>query len=70
MAGAISWMVELHTGLHNEGYWTGFHMTLQLEDVVDCWNAMCPDFDYLFLFDDDAKTSRRRKPPSNTWQLN
>jgi hypothetical protein len=25
----------LHIGVHNEGYWTGFHMALQFEDVVD-----------------------------------
>ena len=27
MADAMSWMVELHIGVHNEACWTGFHMT-------------------------------------------
>jgi hypothetical protein len=39
MAGAMSWMVELHIGVHNEACWTGFHMPLQFEDVVDCLNV-------------------------------
>ena len=37
-----------------------FHMTLQLEDVVDCLNVLCPEFDYLFLFDHSQGHARKR----------
>ena len=60
MAGAMSWMVELHIGVHNEACWTGFHMTLQFDDVVDCLNVLCPEFDYLFLFDHSQGHARKR----------
>ena len=49
-----------HIGMHNEGYWTGFHMALQFEDVVDCWNGMHPEFEYLFLFDHSQGHARKR----------
>jgi hypothetical protein len=35
-------------------------MTLQLEDVVDCLNVLCPEFDYLFLFDHSQGHARKR----------
>jgi hypothetical protein len=50
----------LHIGMHNEGYWTGFHMALQFEDVVDCLKVICPGFEYLFLFDHSQGHARKR----------
>ena len=35
-------------------------MTLPLEDVVDCFNVLCPEFGYLFLFDHSQGPARKR----------
>ena len=38
-------------GVNHDGYWTGSHMKLLVEDVVDCLIVVYPQFDFLFLFD-------------------
>jgi len=38
-------------GVNNDGYWTSYHMAIQLEDCVDCLKVLFPDYDFLFLFD-------------------
>jgi hypothetical protein len=35
-------------------------MTLQFEDVVDCLIVLCPEFDFLFLFDHSQGNARKR----------
>jgi hypothetical protein len=35
-------------------------MTLQFEDVVDCLNVLCSEFDYLFLLDHSQGHARKR----------
>jgi hypothetical protein len=42
MAGAMAWMIELHTGVHNEGFWSSFYTAFPFDDVVDCLNLLCP----------------------------
>ncbi len=41
----------LFIGINNEGYWNSYHMSLQLEDVVDCILFLYPSFNFVFLFD-------------------
>ena len=39
-------------GANKEGYWTGNHMILQLEDCIDCLKSVYGDtYEFLFLFD-------------------
>jgi hypothetical protein len=40
---------ELEHGANNEGYWTYESMVLQLEDCVDCLQALFPQFYFYFL---------------------
>jgi hypothetical protein len=47
-------------GANNEGYWGYNHMVLQLEDCVDCLKVVCPDFDFVFLFDHSSGHSKKR----------
>jgi hypothetical protein len=41
----------LNIGANNEGYWNCIHMSVQLEDVVDCLSVLYPEHDVVFLFD-------------------
>jgi len=47
-------------GVNNDGYWTSYHMAIQLEDCVDCLKILFPDFDFLFLFDHSQGHSKKR----------
>ena len=38
-------------GTANEGYWNYEHMILQLDDCVNILKCLCPQYDFLFLFD-------------------
>ena len=51
----------LFIGANNEGYWNSFHMSLQLEDVVDCLKVLYPEFDLVFLFDHSQGHARQRE---------
>jgi hypothetical protein len=50
-----------HIGVQNEGYWNSFHMTLQLEDIIDCMQVLYPEFDVVFLFDHSQGHNRKRQ---------
>ena len=48
-------------GVNNDGYWNSNHMAIQLEDCVDCLQALYGDqFDFLFLFDHSQGHDRKR----------
>jgi len=38
-------------GANNDGYWTCYHMAVQLEDCIDCLNIMYPGYKFIFLSD-------------------
>ncbi|KAI2503418.1 hypothetical protein MHU86_11047 [Fragilaria crotonensis] len=50
----------LFIGINNQGYWNSYHMSLQLEDVVDCLRILYPSFDFVFLFDHSQGHARKR----------
>jgi len=41
----------LEIGANNEGYWDTDQMVIQMEDVIDVFKALFPDFDILILLD-------------------
>jgi hypothetical protein len=41
----------LYIGVHNEGYWNSYHMSLQFKDAVDCLKVLFPTLDLVFMFD-------------------
>jgi hypothetical protein len=43
-------VVYFELGANNEGYWTYNHMSIQLEDCIDCLKVVYPHFDFAFLF--------------------
>jgi len=47
-------------GVNNDGYWTSYHMAIQLKDCVDCLKVLYPDYDFLFLFDHSQGHSKKR----------
>jgi len=47
-------------GANNDGYWTSYHMAIQLEDCVDCLKILYPGYDFLFLFDHSQGHSKKR----------
>ncbi|KAI2509601.1 hypothetical protein MHU86_4862 [Fragilaria crotonensis] len=52
----IPFVKYLFIGINNQGYWNSYHMSLQLEDVVDCLRILYPSFDFVFLFDHSQDT--------------
>ena len=45
-------VVKLEYGANKDGYWTGNHMVLQLEDCIDCLKVIHGDkYDFYFQFD-------------------
>jgi len=45
-------VVKLEYGANKDGYWTGNHMILQLEDCIDCLTELHGDkYDFYFQFD-------------------
>ncbi|KAI2497747.1 hypothetical protein MHU86_16742 [Fragilaria crotonensis] len=59
----------LYIGANNEGYWNGFQMSVQLEDVVDCLRVLYPEYDIVFLFDHSQGHARKRPGALNTIQM-
>ena len=46
---------------NKNGYWTGNHMILHTEDVIDCLKVMHGDeYDYVFLFDSSSGHAKKR----------
>ena len=59
----------LYIGANNEGYWNSYHMSLQLEDVVDCIQVLYPNFDVVFLFDHSQGHARKRNGALNSLHM-
>ena len=60
----------LYIGANNEGYWNSFHMSfLHFEDVVDCLIVLCPEFDFIFLFDHSQGHARKRNGALNALHM-
>jgi len=47
-------------GVNNDGYWTSYHMAVQLEDCVDCLKILYPGHEFVFLFDHSQGHSKKR----------
>jgi hypothetical protein len=43
------------------GYWHSFHMVLQFEDIVDNLNIICPDVNFVCLFDHSQGHDARKQ---------
>lgn len=52
--------VEFEYGAEKEGYWKYEHMSIQMEDCVDCLKVLYPQFDLHFLFDHSCGHDRQR----------
>jgi hypothetical protein len=59
----------LYIGANNEGYWNSYHMSLQLEDVVDCLQVLYPEFEIVFLFDHSQGHARKRNGALNAMHM-
>ena len=59
----------LYIGANNDGFWNGFHMSLQFEDVVDCLMVLYPEFEFVFLFDHSQGHARKRNGALNAFQM-
>lgn len=47
---------------NKNGYWSGNHMVLQAEDVIDCLKVILGDvYEYVFLFDSSSGHAKKRK---------
>ena len=51
---------DLLVGATKGGYWNGFHMALQLEDIVDVLRIVRPQFDWIFFFDHSQGHARKQ----------
>jgi len=52
---------KLEYGSNKDGYWTGNHMIVQLEDCIDCLEVIYRDqYDFLFLFDHSSGHAKKR----------
>mmetsp|Transcript_27620 Transcript_27620/g.59008 ORF Transcript_27620/g.59008 Transcript_27620/m.59008 type:complete len:743 (+) Transcript_27620:485-2713(+) len=52
---------KLWYGSNNEGYWTGNHMIVQLEDCMDCLTVLFGEtYDFVFLFDHSSGHAKKR----------
>ena len=48
-------------GANAEGYWTGNHMIVQLEDCIDCLQVMYgEEYDFVFMFDHSSGHAKKR----------
>ena len=46
--------------VNHEGYWTGNHVLIQTEDMMDCTRVMFPQFEKLCLFDHSSGHCQKR----------
>jgi hypothetical protein len=51
----------LYIEANNERYWNSYHMSFQLEDVVDCLQVLYPEFKIVFLFDHSSQGRARKR---------
>jgi hypothetical protein len=59
----------VYIGANNEGYWNSYHMSLQLEDVVDGLQVLYPEFKVVFLFDHSQGHACRRNGALNAMHM-
>ena len=58
-------------GANKEGYWTGNHMILQLEDCIDCLKSVYGDtYDVVFLFDHSSGHAKKRADGLDASRMN
>ena len=51
----------LEYGANKEGYWTGNHMIIQLEDCIDCLDVLYgEEYEFVFLFDHSSGHAKKR----------
>ena len=54
-------IVHFRYGSQQDGWWTGNHTILQLEDVIDCVKVtLGTTYDYVFLFDSSSGHAKKR----------
>jgi len=53
-------IVFFDVGAAREGYWTADHMALQLEDFVDCYRVVYPDFDLEIELDHSSGHAKKK----------
>jgi hypothetical protein len=59
----------LYIGANNEGYWNSYHMSVQLEDVVDCLQVLYPQYKIVFLFDHSQGHAGKRNGALKAMQM-
>jgi hypothetical protein len=59
----------LYIGANNKGNWNSYHMSVQLEDVVDCLEVLYPEYKIVFLFDHSQGHARKRNGALNAMQM-
>jgi hypothetical protein len=59
----------LYIAANNEGYWNSYHMSLQLEDVVDCLQVLYREFKLVFLFYHSQGHACRRNGALNAMHM-
>ena len=58
-------------GANKEGYWTGNHMILQLEDCIDCLKTIYGNsYDFIFLFDHSSGHAKKRANGLDATKMN
>ena len=51
---------KLWYGANAEGYWTGNHMIVQLEDCIDCLQVVYgDDYEFVFMFDHSSGHAKK-----------
>jgi hypothetical protein len=58
-------IVEFEYGANYEEYWCYEQMVLQLKDGVDCLKVLCPQFAFLFMFDNSFGHNQQREDGLN-----
>ena len=51
----------LEYGANKDGYWTGNHMVVQLEDCIDVCKVLFDDYDHLFMVDHSSGHAMKRE---------
>jgi len=55
----------------SNGYWNGYHMTVQTEDSIDYLRVLFPEkYDYVFLYDHTSSHAKKRVGGLNVVNMN